>query len=80
MSSIIFARILTQDDPKKIRLLSKHFYAENVFDDSHLDQPLTRWRFRNYFGEIASQRVPEDIPRREQSELELEPSVPVQVV
>lgn len=71
---------LHQDDPKKIRLLSKHFYAENVFDDSHLDQPLTRWRFRNYFGEIASHRVPEDMPSIVQTELEPEPSVPVQVV
>ncbi|KAL0323624.1 UNVERIFIED_CONTAM: hypothetical protein Sangu_1981700 [Sesamum angustifolium] len=31
--------------------LSKHFYSEEVYDDSSIDRPTLRWRFRNFFGD-----------------------------
>ncbi|XP_048135406.1 uncharacterized protein LOC115750289 isoform X2 [Rhodamnia argentea] len=41
-------------DPGKIRLLARHFYSEQVFDDSNSDQPRLRWRYRNSFGDAAA--------------------------
>ncbi|CAI9778914.1 unnamed protein product [Fraxinus pennsylvanica] len=38
-------------DPWVMERLSKHFYSEEVYDDSLADQPKVRWRFRNYFGD-----------------------------
>lgn len=38
-----------RNDPLKMRLISKHFYSEKVFDDS--DQPKLRWRYRNFFSD-----------------------------
>lgn len=38
-------------DPWVIERLSRHFYSEEVYDDSSADQPKVRWRFRNYFGD-----------------------------
>ncbi|KAL2508847.1 hypothetical protein Fot_32494 [Forsythia ovata] len=38
-------------DPWVMQHLSKHFYSEEVYDDSSADQPKVRWRFRNYFGD-----------------------------
>lgn len=35
--------------------ISKHFYPENVFDDSTVDQPKLRWRYRNFFVEDVPQ-------------------------
>ncbi|KAF8392371.1 hypothetical protein HHK36_022713 [Tetracentron sinense] len=48
--------ILTKhrDDPWKMHLINKHFYTEKVFDDSSLDQPLSRWRHRNVFSDNVS--------------------------
>lgn len=41
-------------DPGKKRLLAKHFYSEQVFDDSTSDQPRLRWRYRNSFSDVAA--------------------------
>ncbi|KAE8726470.1 hypothetical protein F3Y22_tig00006753pilonHSYRG00053 [Hibiscus syriacus] len=43
-----------RDDPWKMRIISKHFYLEEVFDDSASGQRL-RWRYRNFFGDIVDQ-------------------------
>ncbi|CAK7327070.1 unnamed protein product [Dovyalis caffra] len=44
-----------QDDPWKMQPLNRRFYAEKVFDDSNLDRPIIRLRYRNYFGDnVAS--------------------------
>lgn len=40
--------------PETRNLLSKHFYCENVFDDSTSDTPKSRWRYRNNFVESAA--------------------------
>ena len=42
-----------QDDPTIMQRISKHFYSEEVYDDSS-DRPRLRWRFRNSFGENAA--------------------------
>lgn len=34
-----------------MRLITKHFYSEKVFDDSSTDQPKIRWRYRNFFSD-----------------------------
>lgn len=41
-------------DPWKMRLISKHFYLEEVFDDS-MPGPNLRWRYRNFFGDNVDQ-------------------------
>ncbi|KAL6008125.1 hypothetical protein ACLOJK_033631 [Asimina triloba] len=63
MQSMLAGIILTrhQDNPKRLQLVKKHFYPEKVFDDSSLDQPFSRWRSRNFFGDIVGQRTHEDI-------------------
>ncbi|KAI6693255.1 hypothetical protein NL676_020965 [Syzygium grande] len=38
-------------DPGKMRLLARHFYSEQVFDDSTSDQPRLRWRYRNSYSD-----------------------------
>lgn len=45
-----------------MQLISKHFYSEKVYDDSVLDQPKIRWRYRNYFSDNVahSQRTHEN--------------------
>ncbi|KAK4775702.1 hypothetical protein SAY87_023663 [Trapa incisa] len=40
-----------QDDPGKLQLMSKHFYLEEVFDDSTSDKPKFQWRYRSFFGD-----------------------------
>lgn len=40
-----------QNDPSRMRLISKQFYSEKVFDDATSDQPTIRWRYRNYFSD-----------------------------
>ncbi|KAM1380296.1 hypothetical protein ACFX2I_022042 [Malus domestica] len=40
-----------QNDPSMMRLISKQFYSEKVFDDANSDQPTLRWRYRNYFSD-----------------------------
>ncbi|KAK6146059.1 hypothetical protein DH2020_019928 [Rehmannia glutinosa] len=37
--------------PWVMQHLSKHFYSEEVYDDSSVDRPKFRWRFRNISGE-----------------------------
>ncbi|KAJ4722482.1 Mitochondrial intermediate peptidase [Melia azedarach] len=51
-----------RDDPWRMQLISKHFYSEKVYDDSVLDQPKIRWRYRNYFSDNVahSQRTHEN--------------------
>lgn len=39
------------NDPWVMQRLSKHFYSEEVYDDSSVDRPTLRWRFRNFFGD-----------------------------
>lgn len=34
-----------------MRLLARHFYSEQVFDDSTSDQPRLRWRYRNSYSD-----------------------------
>ncbi|PPD79587.1 hypothetical protein GOBAR_DD23488 [Gossypium barbadense] len=41
-------------DTWKMRLISKHFYLEEVFDDS-TSGPNLRWRYRNFFGDNVDQ-------------------------
>ncbi|KAG7996431.1 hypothetical protein I3843_01G158900 [Carya illinoinensis] len=36
-----------QHDPWRMKLISKHFYPEEVFDDTDPDQPKQLWRYRN---------------------------------
>ncbi|KAM7485528.1 hypothetical protein LguiA_001537 [Lonicera macranthoides] len=40
-----------RDDPMTIKLVSKHFYSERVFDELSSDQPKLRWRYRNASGD-----------------------------
>ncbi|KAM7488586.1 hypothetical protein LguiB_026070 [Lonicera macranthoides] len=40
-----------RDDPMTIKLVSKHFYSERVYDESSSDQPKLRWRYRNASGD-----------------------------
>ncbi|CAA0829109.1 Unknown protein [Striga hermonthica] len=35
-------------NPWVIQQLSKHFYTEEVYDDSSVDRPMIRWRHRNF--------------------------------
>ncbi|KAI3459398.1 hypothetical protein Pfo_016061 [Paulownia fortunei] len=39
------------DDPWALQHLSKHFYSEEVYDDSSVDRPILRWRLRNFSGD-----------------------------
>ncbi|KAL9327916.1 hypothetical protein ACSQ67_002919 [Phaseolus vulgaris] len=49
MSSV---RMVTkyQNDPSVMKLMSKHFYLEKIFDDSS-NNPKLRWRHRNLFND-----------------------------
>ncbi|KAJ4830152.1 hypothetical protein Tsubulata_019940 [Turnera subulata] len=52
------AKILVNNhanEPWAMQLLNRHFYLEKVFDDSNSDKPLIRFRYRNFFGDIAAQ-------------------------
>ena len=40
-----------QNDPSLMRLISKHFYSERIFDDSTSNAPKLRWRYRNSFSD-----------------------------
>ncbi|XP_027360381.1 uncharacterized protein LOC113868735 [Abrus precatorius] len=42
-----------QNDPYLMRLMSKHFYSERIFDDSTSNNPKLRWRYRNFFSDNA---------------------------
>ncbi|KAL3505933.1 hypothetical protein ACH5RR_031315 [Cinchona calisaya] len=42
-----------QGNPSIMQCVSKHFYSEEVYDDSS-DRPKLRWRFRNFFEEKAA--------------------------
>ncbi|KAK7366553.1 hypothetical protein VNO80_08546 [Phaseolus coccineus] len=39
-----------QNDPSVMKLMSKHFYLERIFDDSS-NNPKLRWRHRNLFND-----------------------------
>ncbi|KAI4368357.1 hypothetical protein MLD38_016923 [Melastoma candidum] len=43
-------------DPSRIQQISRHFYAEQVFDDSASDLPKLRWRHRSFFSDSADSR------------------------
>ncbi|KAK9139907.1 hypothetical protein Scep_009588 [Stephania cephalantha] len=45
------------ENPWRIRLLTKYFYLEEVFDDSNADQPKLRWRHRNFYGDTLAQNL-----------------------
>ncbi|CAA3009590.1 uncharacterized protein LOC111403088 isoform X1 [Olea europaea var. sylvestris] len=55
-------------DPWVIERLSRHFYSEEVYDDSSADQPKVRWRFRNYFGDNVAH--PQTTSNNEDTDLE----------
>ncbi|KAL7123989.1 hypothetical protein ABFS83_14G018300 [Erythranthe nasuta] len=40
-----------QNEPWVVQSLSKRFYSEEVYDDSSVDKPSLRWRFRNFSGD-----------------------------
>ncbi|XP_028773524.1 uncharacterized protein LOC114730592 [Neltuma alba] len=40
-----------QNDPSKMRLISKYFYTERVYDDSTSNHPKLRWRYRNSYSD-----------------------------
>ncbi|KAL8486422.1 hypothetical protein ACS0TY_023203 [Phlomoides rotata] len=42
------------DNPWVQRLVSKHFYPEEVYVDSSTDKPVFRWRYRNFSGEYVN--------------------------
>ncbi|KAL9410621.1 hypothetical protein AB3S75_044404 [Citrus x aurantiifolia] len=44
-----------RDNPWGMQLMTKHFYSEKVYDDSALDQPKLRWRYKNYFSDNVPQ-------------------------
>ncbi|GMH18826.1 hypothetical protein Nepgr_020667 [Nepenthes gracilis] len=51
------AKIMVQrygNDPRKKKLISKHFYSEKVFDDSTSDRPISIYRQRNTFVDNAA--------------------------
>lgn len=64
-----------REDQPIMRLISKHFYLENVFDDSSVDQPKLRWRYRNFFGDGAphSERKHDSNSYNEKTNMEPEP-------
>ncbi|KAL3727214.1 hypothetical protein ACJRO7_032029 [Eucalyptus globulus] len=41
-------------DQGKMQLLARHFYSEQVFDDSTSDQPRLRWRYRNSYSDVVA--------------------------
>lgn len=43
-----------QGDHWTMQLITKHFYLERVFDDTVMDQPKLRWRYRAFFGDQIS--------------------------
>ncbi|KAL8171153.1 hypothetical protein V2J09_022957 [Rumex salicifolius] len=52
------ARIVVRrygNDPRKMHLISKHFYSEEVFDDSASDQPRRMFRQRSMYVDNAAQ-------------------------
>ncbi|OVA15500.1 hypothetical protein BVC80_9035g14 [Macleaya cordata] len=57
MQSELAKILLTKhrDNPWTMKIIKKHFYPEKVFDDSSLDKPISRWRFRNYYGDSAAE-------------------------
>lgn len=42
-----------QNDPLLMKLISKHFYSERIYDDSTSNTPKLRWRYRNFFSDNA---------------------------
>ncbi|WVZ09447.1 hypothetical protein V8G54_013977 [Vigna mungo] len=56
-----------QNDPSVMRLISKHFYLERIFDDSS-NNPKLRWRYRNFFSEAVHGRRTRDQDSYDKSE------------
>lgn len=56
-----------QNDPSVMRLISKHFYLERIFDDSSNNSKL-RWRYRNFFSEAVHGRRTHDQDSYDKSE------------
>ncbi|XP_068651246.1 uncharacterized protein [Aristolochia californica] len=79
MQMVLTNIILTKyrDDPRKIRLLNKHFYPEEVFVDSNPNQSLLRWRRRNVFGDSSTQGIPEDKFVQKPDDMESKPSTTI---
>lgn len=48
-------------EPWLMKLMSKRFYVEKVFDDSSSDRPKLRWRYRNFYSDnvVNGQRTQE---------------------
>ncbi|XP_038878006.1 uncharacterized protein LOC120070209 isoform X2 [Benincasa hispida] len=63
LANIVVTRY--HNDPRAMQLISKHFYYEEVFDDSTLDRPKIRWRSRNFFSDDVAhaQRTPDNDPK-----------------
>lgn len=40
-----------RDNTSLMRLVSRHFYEEKVFNDSSSDSTVIRWRYRNVFSD-----------------------------
>ncbi|XP_058105961.1 uncharacterized protein LOC131249308 [Magnolia sinica] len=59
MQTVLTFLLLTrhQDNPRKLQLVKNHFYCEKVYDDSTLDQPKPRWRYRNFYGDNVGDNV-----------------------
>lgn len=53
------------NDPRTMQHISKHFYCEKVFDDSTLDRPKIRLRYRNFFSDDVAhaQRAHDNDPK-----------------
>lgn len=49
MAKIVLMKF--RNDPSVMQRVTKHFYSENVYDDSSLDQPKLRWRVRTSFSD-----------------------------
>ncbi|KAG9142376.1 hypothetical protein Leryth_020057 [Lithospermum erythrorhizon] len=56
MAKIVLVKY--RDNPSVMQRVSKHFYSENVYDDSSLDRPKLRWRVRSVFSDpVAFERM-----------------------
>ncbi|KAL0548243.1 hypothetical protein IC582_012691 [Cucumis melo] len=49
LANIVVTRY--HNDPRAMQYISKHFFYEEVFDDSTSDRPKIRWRYRNFFSD-----------------------------
>lgn len=56
-----------RDNPQRMRIVYKHFYSEEVFDDLNSEKPKQRWRYRNFFIDSVGhgQRENESSPSKD---------------